>query len=146
MRNDRRDTPRVPIALEALLLSGKSGLKRARTRDISLDGVFVLTPDMRPADGPIDMAIRLPGGSANGPSMAHSPRLDPIGETATATSLSRGPRLDPIGEGAGRYYRFVAKPVRVEATGAGFSFEYADSEAYAALLGLVFTRAPAETA
>jgi hypothetical protein len=108
MKLDRRDTPRIPIALEALLLSGQNGLKRVRTRDISLDGVFVLTPGMRPADGPIDMAIRLPG------------------------------------DGAPRYHRFVAKPVRVESAGAGFAFESTDSDAYAALLGLMFTHAPAE--
>jgi hypothetical protein len=39
-----------------------------------------------------------PRESANAPSLARGPRLDPIGEAATAPSLARGPRLDPIGE------------------------------------------------
>jgi broad specificity phosphatase PhoE len=38
--------------------------------------------------------------SANAPSLARGPRLDPIGESANAPSLARGPRLDPIGESA----------------------------------------------
>ena len=44
-------------------------------------------------------AINMLGGeTANGPSLARGPRLDPIGETANGPSLARGPRLDPIGD------------------------------------------------
>ncbi|MEW6353639.1 MAG: Rne/Rng family ribonuclease [Pseudomonadota bacterium] len=38
--------------------------------------------------------------SANGPSVAHGPRLDPIAESANGPSVARGPRLDPIAESA----------------------------------------------
>jgi diguanylate cyclase (GGDEF)-like protein len=51
--------------------------------------------------------VRRAGETANGPSLARGPRLDPIGETANGPSLARGPRsrvpdvppiTSPIGE------------------------------------------------
>jgi len=38
--------------------------------------------------------------SANAPSLARGPRLDPIAESANGPSVARGPRLDPIAESA----------------------------------------------
>ncbi len=54
---------------------------------------------------PVYIDLLRHGETANAPSLARGPRLDPIGETANAPSLARGPRLDPIGEteGGARY-------------------------------------------
>ncbi len=55
--------------------------------------------------------------SANAPSLARGPRLDPIAESANAPSLARGPRLDPIADPEKRMqqwlrnYHFFGAPV-----------------------------------
>jgi hypothetical protein len=61
---ERRDTPRVPIALEAILNYNNRDYQHLVTRDISLDGVFIHTPpDTTLQKGAIDIAIGLPGSS-----------------------------------------------------------------------------------
>lgn len=62
MKSERRDTPRISIALEAMLNHGNSGFRRCQTRDISLDGAFLETGETQ--FGPnalVDLALQLPG-------------------------------------------------------------------------------------
>jgi hypothetical protein len=88
MKPERRDTPRIPVALEAIVSTSKSGYQRTVTRDVSLDGAFVAPASRRSA------------------------------------SASRG----------------SARVVRTAGGGSGVLFEGVDSEAYAALMNLVFSR------
>lgn len=60
--SERRDTPRVPVSLEAILNYNNRDYRHLLTRDISLDGVSVQgSPDIHLKKEPIDMAIGLPG-------------------------------------------------------------------------------------
>jgi hypothetical protein len=43
MTRERRDTPRIPIALDVMLRQADDRFQRCVTRDISLDGLFVET-------------------------------------------------------------------------------------------------------
>lgn len=105
MKTERRDTPRIPIALEAILNFSNQNYQQSVTRDISLDGCFVETPVHPPArKGPLELAIKLPT------------------------------------EGTPKYHRFQAQVVRVTPTGAALVFDKVDTDAYAALLDLVFSR------
>ncbi|MEW6354559.1 MAG: phenylalanine--tRNA ligase subunit alpha [Pseudomonadota bacterium] len=52
--------------------------------------------------------------SANGPSVARGPRLDPIAESANGPSVARGPRLDPIAD-AHTLLRTHTSPVQIRA-------------------------------
>jgi hypothetical protein len=142
MKNERRDTARVPIELEVMLNPDTQGYQLFRTRDVSLEGVFV----------------ELAGGA----SMPRSPRLDPIGESAAAPSGERGSRLDPVAgapsrlvkngkvtlaikltsDGRSHVHRVSARVVRVTPHGAGLAFDDVDSGTYAALLELVFAQLP----
>jgi hypothetical protein len=62
MKAERRDTPRISIALEAILNYNNRDYQHLVTRDISLDGVFVHTPPGSMLQkGAIDIAIGLPG-------------------------------------------------------------------------------------
>jgi c-di-GMP-binding flagellar brake protein YcgR len=62
MTNERRDTPRIPVTLEAILNYNNRDYRHLLTRDISLDGVSVHAPvDLRLKKEPIDIAIGLPG-------------------------------------------------------------------------------------
>jgi len=106
MKPERRDTPRIPIALETILQYQDQNYRRSVTRDISLDGAFVET---------------------------HSP-----------AALTRKDQLDvaiklPI-DGESHYHRFHARVVRVTETGAALAFDKTETEAYEALLDLVFSR------
>ncbi|MHB8453379.1 MAG: PilZ domain-containing protein [Acidiferrobacterales bacterium] len=62
MKSERRDTPRIEIALEAMLNHDNEGFQRCHTRDISLDGAFVETDrtGMR-GSALVDLAIKIPG-------------------------------------------------------------------------------------
>lgn len=105
MKTERRDTPRIPISLDAVLQFRDQNYRRSITRDISLDGAFV---------------------------------------EARNSSLTRKDRLDlsiklPI-DGESRYHQFHAQVVRVTDTGAALAFDKTDSQAYEALLDLVFSR------
>jgi hypothetical protein len=61
MKAERRDTPRIPIALEAILNYNNRDYQHLVTRDISLDGVFVHTPpDASLQKGTINIAISIP--------------------------------------------------------------------------------------
>lgn len=101
---ERRDTPRIPIALEAVLNFNTQSYRHSLTRDISLDGAFVETGEVLAKKGSVELAIQLPT------------------------------------EGKQKYHRFQAQVVRVTDGGAGILFDKVDTEAYAALLDLVFSR------
>jgi c-di-GMP-binding flagellar brake protein YcgR len=105
MKTERRDTPRISIALETLLQYHDQNYRRSVTRDISLDGAFVETrPNSLAKKDQLDVAIRLPS------------------------------------DGESHYHRFHARVVRVTETGAALAFDKTETEAYEALLDLVFSR------
>ncbi|HEY8553733.1 MAG TPA: PilZ domain-containing protein [Burkholderiales bacterium] len=105
MKSERRDTPRIPIALEAILDYNRQDPQPSVTRDISLDGVFVETRTGKvPRKKTLDLAIKLPG------------------------------------EDGARYHRFHARVVRVTDRGAGLVFDRVETDSYAALLDLIFSR------
>lgn len=105
MKSERRDTPRIPIALEAILNYNNRNFQHSVTRDISLDGAFVEAKDASlPKRGTLELAIKLPA------------------------------------EGTTRYHRFHAQVVRVTDRGAGLLFDRVETDSYAALLDLVFSR------
>ena len=103
-KTERRDTPRIPITLDAVLHYNNQSFHHSLTRDISLDGAFVETPTGLSKKGNIELAIQLPT------------------------------------EGKQQYHRFQAQVVRVADGGAGLVFDKVDTDAYAALLDLVFSR------
>lgn len=104
MKSERRDTPRIPITLDAIVHYNNRTYRHA-TRDISLDGAFVRMDGRRPPRrGAMELAIRLPD------------------------------------EGQFRYHRFRAQVVRATRHGWGLVFDRTDTDAYAALLDLVFSR------
>ncbi len=105
MKIERRDTPRIPIALEAILNYNNQNCRQSITRDISLDGVFVETgPKRLSKKGPMELAIKLPTNGRN------------------------------------KFHKFHAQVIRLAGNGAGFIFDKVDTDAYAALLDLVFSR------
>jgi len=105
MKSERRDTPRIPIALETILNYNNQSYEHSTTRDISLDGAFIESKAARlPKRGALELAIKLPV------------------------------------EGAPKYHRFHAQVVRVTNNGAGLLFDRVDTDSYAALLDLVFSR------
>jgi hypothetical protein len=105
MKTERRDTPRIPITLEAILSFNNINYQSSITRDISLDGVFVETRRLPPIDNvATELAIKIPT------------------------------------DGRDKYHRFHAQIVRHTGHGVGCSFDMVDTDAYAALLDLVFSR------
>lgn len=101
---ERRDTPRISVALETILNYKNQSYQPSVTRDISLDGAFIETRDGRlPKKGAIELAIQLPT------------------------------------EGKNKFHRFHAQVVRLTDSGAGLTFDKIDTDAYAALLDLVFS-------
>ncbi len=105
MKSERRDTPRIPIALDAILNFNNQNYQHSVTRDISLDGAFVEAKGGKlPKKGAMDIAIKLPV------------------------------------EGTPKYHRFHAEIVRITPNGAGLLFDRVDTDSYAALLDLVFSR------
>lgn len=106
MKTERRDTQRIPIALDTILQFQDKNYRRSNTRDISLDGAF----------------IEASGGSFD----------------KNQQQLEIAIRL-PIGDES-RFHRFGAQVVRVTEKGAAVTFEKIDTESYAALLDLVFSR------
>jgi len=111
MKPERRDTPRIPIAIEAIVSTSKSGYQRTVTRDVSLDGVLIATGKQKVGkrNKPVEIALKLPF------------------------------------DGEEKFHRFHAQVVRTVGGGTGLLFEGVDSEAYAALLNLVFSRQPKKT-
>ena len=103
-KTERRDTPRIPITLDAVLHYNNQSFRHSLTRDISLDGAFIETPVGLSKKGNVELAIQLPT------------------------------------EGKQQYHRFQAQVVRVADGGAGLVFDKVDTDAYAALLDLVFSR------
>jgi len=103
-KTERRDTPRIPITLDAVLHYNNQSFRHSLTRDISLDGAFIETPAGLTKKGNVELAIQLPT------------------------------------DGKQQYHRFQAQVVRVADGGAGLVFDKVDTEAYAALLDLVFSR------
>ena len=106
MKVERRDTNRVLIELEVMLNPDTQGYQLFRTRDISLDGVFVETQLKAQKKAMVDLALKL---STDGKSQVH---------------------------------RVTASVVRTTPTGIAFVFDEVDTEAYAALLELVFANHP----
>jgi hypothetical protein len=107
MKTERRDTLRVPIALDAMLKFNQQGFQLYQTRDISLDGVFVETGPVRlPKKSPLELALKIPA------------------------------------DGQNKIHRFRAQVKRLTPHGAGLVFDRADTDAYAALLHLVFSSQP----
>ena len=104
MKQERRDTPRIPIALDAIVNYNSQNFHHSITRDISLDGAFVETKTKVPKKGGVELAIQLPT------------------------------------EGKNKFHRFHAQVVRTTSGGAGVLFDKVDTDAYAALLDLVFSR------
>jgi len=103
-KTERRDTPRIPIALDAVLHYNNQSFRHSLTRDISLDGAFIETPAGLTKKGNVELAIQLPT------------------------------------DGKQQYHRFQAQVVRLADGGAGLVFDKVDTDAYAALLDLVFSR------
>jgi hypothetical protein len=69
MNTERRDTPRIPAALETIINFNSTDYRPARTRDISLDGVFIEGSQHTVNERDhVDIAIRLP---ASGQSRFH---------------------------------------------------------------------------
>ncbi|OGI51286.1 MAG: hypothetical protein A3B81_02255 [Candidatus Muproteobacteria bacterium RIFCSPHIGHO2_02_FULL_65_16] len=109
MTTERRDTPRIPIALDAFLRDENSSFLRFLTRDISLDGAFVETGRAGlPGAGSLELALKLPTDTAGGPKL----------------------------------HRMHAQVTRLAPDGAGVVFDKVNTDAYAALLNLVFSRQP----
>ena len=108
MKPERRDTPRIPIAIEAIVSTSKSGYQRTVTRDVSLDGALIATGKQKVGrrNKPVEIALKLPY------------------------------------DGEEKFHRFHAQVVRTAGGGTGLLFEGVDSEAYAALMNLVFSRQP----
>jgi hypothetical protein len=105
MKSERRDTPRIPIALEAMLRIDRHFLL-FRTRDISLDGVFIETGQIRlPRRRTVELALKIPAGRRRA-----------------------------------KLHRFTARLARVTPHGTGLVFDKVGTEAYAALMDLVFSR------
>ena len=62
MKPERRDTPRIPIAIEAIVSTSKSGYQRTVTRDVSLDGALIATGKQKVGrrNKPVEIALKLP--------------------------------------------------------------------------------------
>ncbi len=66
MPAERRDAPRIPYVLEAMLRNGERSFQPCKTRDISLNGVFVLTRDgMLRRSGAVELAVKMPQSGSN---------------------------------------------------------------------------------
>ena len=59
MKNERRDTARVPIELEVMLNPDTQGYQLFRTRDVSLEGVFVEPASRLAKNSTVNLAIKL---------------------------------------------------------------------------------------
>jgi hypothetical protein len=59
--SERRDTPRVPVMLDAMVKMGDRPFQVYRTRDLSLDGTFVETGPIRVGSkDSIQVALKIP--------------------------------------------------------------------------------------
>ena len=104
---ERRDTPRARIMVEAMVRGVDDRFHTCRTRDISLDGVFIeASADSLPPNNRFELAMKLP---------------------------------DAGGE---KVFRFFAQVTRITRDGAAVTFDAVDSDAYAALMNLVFSQSP----
>src|SRR5256885_9327359 len=58
---ERRDTPRVPLALDAMVKTTERPFQLFRTRDLSLDGAFVETgPHRLTPEDALEIALKIP--------------------------------------------------------------------------------------
>lgn len=58
---ERRDTPRVPLALDAMVKLGDRPFQLFRTRDLSLDGAFIeLGPHRASQQDMLQVALKIP--------------------------------------------------------------------------------------
>jgi len=79
---ERRDTPRVPLALDAMVKISDRPFQMHRTRDVSLDGVFVeIGPHRLAPQDLLEVALKIP--SSGGPQIyrfsARIARVAPLG-------------------------------------------------------------------
>ncbi len=59
--NERRDTPRVPLALDAMVKAADRPFQLFRTRNLSLDGAFVETgPHRLTPEDALEIALKIP--------------------------------------------------------------------------------------
>lgn len=59
--NERRDTPRVPLSLDAMVKVAERPFQLFRTRDLSLDGAFVeLGPHRLTPKDTLEVALKIP--------------------------------------------------------------------------------------
>jgi len=104
---ERRDTPRSRLVVEAMVRGADDRFHTCRTRDISLDGMFIEAGDgCLPDRDRLELAMKLPEA------------------------------------GGHKVYRFLAHVARVTRDGAALTFDSVDSDAYAALMNLVFSQYP----
>lgn len=65
MPSERRDAPRIPYALDAVITGGGCRALPCRTRDISVNGVFVQFRGAQPnPTGPIELMVKMPSATA----------------------------------------------------------------------------------
>lgn len=82
---ERRDTPRIPISLDAVVHYNNRNHRHATT-DISLDGAFIRARGGRlPRRGPLEVAIRLP---ADGTVRYHRFQAQVVRATARGVGLA----------------------------------------------------------
>ena len=61
MPRERRLGPRRRLSLEVMLEHSRLGLRRYQTRDVSLDGVFIETSDIRlRRNALVDLVLKIP--------------------------------------------------------------------------------------
>ncbi len=61
MPSERRDAPRIPYSLEAVIKSGSGAPQPCKTRDISVNGVFVLIRGAGSySPGPVELVVKMP--------------------------------------------------------------------------------------
>ena len=61
INNERRDTPRVPLALDAMVKAADRPYQLFRTRDLSLDGAFIETgPHRLSLEDALEIALKIP--------------------------------------------------------------------------------------
>jgi hypothetical protein len=106
-QHERRDTPRSRLTVEAMVRGADDRFHTCRTRDISLDGVFIEAHgETLPKQDKFELAMKLPEA------------------------------------GGHKVYRFLAHVARVTRDGAAVTFDVVDTDAYAALMNLVFSQSP----
>lgn len=85
MKNERRDTARVPIELEVMLNPDTQGYQLFRTRDVSLEGVFVEPAAKLVKNATVQLAIKL---TSDGRTQVHRVRARVVRVTPHGAGLA----------------------------------------------------------